>query len=182
MHIKNIQLLHGGPAIQNIENTWSHDQLPCVHFPEMKPVPRREKMVFEQSLQYPGANRGCCCVYRRTRLLSKRRIVALCQHDSAHWRSVFIWFLPWLQLERFDVLGILSTLTMPFPTEWRMPCFAMDAALHENPGMKHAKATTAKQGSAWRFEVLFTRGLTTGWGEKNKEIALNLPHCFQTPC
>ena len=66
------------------------------------------------------------------------------------------------------------TLTTPFP--WMTnPVFAPDAALHENPGVKRAKATTAKQGSAWCFEVLFTRRLPTGGGEKKKD-ALTLTH------
>lgn len=39
---------------------------------------------------------------------------------------------------------------------------------HENPGVKHTKATMAKQGSACPFEVLFIGRLSTGGGEKKK--------------
>lgn len=60
---------------------------------------------FRTKTTVSASSRGCCSVYRRPRLLSKRQIVALCQHDSAQWPSLFIWLLPWLQLERYDVWG-----------------------------------------------------------------------------
>lgn len=50
-----------------------------------------------------------------------------------------------------------------------MQRFRQDSALHENPGVKHTKATMAKQGSAWRFEVLFIGRLSTGGGDKKKK-------------
>lgn len=47
--------------------------------------------------------------------------------------------------------------------------FHEDSLLHGNPDVKHTEATMAKQGFAERFEVLFTRRLLTGEGEKKKD-------------
>lgn len=53
---------------------------------------------------------------------------------------------------------------------WRrdeaVPVFCHDCALNENSAMKHAKATTAKLGSARGFELLFIGRLSTGGAEK----------------
>lgn len=38
---------------------------------------------FRTKTTVSASSRGCCSVYRRPRLLSKRQIAALCQHDSA---------------------------------------------------------------------------------------------------
>lgn len=65
-------------------------------------------------------------------------------------------------------MGFLNALTTPFSLMTHA-VFQQDSALHENPGVKHTEATVAKQGSAWRFEVLFIRRLWTGEGEKKKE-------------
>lgn len=65
-------------------------------------------------------------------------------------------------------MGFLNALTTPFSLMTHA-VFQQDSALHENPGVKHTEATVAKQGSAWRFEVLFIRRLWTGEGEKKKK-------------
>lgn len=43
-------------------------------------------------------------------------------------------------------MGFLSALTTPFSLMTH-PVFQQNSALYENSGMKHTKATTAKQGS-----------------------------------
>lgn len=80
-------------------------------------------------------------------------------------------------------MGFLNALTTPFSLMTHA-VFQQDSALHENPGVKHTEATVAKQGSAWRFEVLFIRRLWTGEGEKKKrkKIALKFISLFLTPC
>lgn len=70
-------------------------------------------------------------------------------------------------------MGFLNALTTPFSLMTHA-VFQQDSALHENPGVKHTEATVAKQGSAWRFEVLFIRRLWTGEGEKKKKDCLEI--------
>lgn len=65
--------------------------------------------------------------------------------------------------------GVSQALTTPF-SPMTHTVFQQDSALHENPGVKHTEATVAKQGSAWRFEVLFIRRLWTGEGGGKKRL------------
>lgn len=44
-------------------------------------------------------------------------------------------------------MGFLNVLTTPFSLMTH-PVFHQISALHENPGVKHTKATMAEQGSA----------------------------------
>jgi len=110
-------------------------------------------------------SRGCCTVYQRTRLLSKRQIVALCQSASACWPSLFIWLLPWLRLDSPDVRNF-SVLWQRHSLQWHIQ-FHQDRAGHENAGVKHATATSAEQGATWCFEVLFSGRLSAEGEDKS---------------
>lgn len=64
-------------------------------------------------------------------------------------------------------MGFLKALTAPLSLMTHA-VFHQDSALHQNPDVQHTEATMAKQGSAGRFEVRFTRSLSTGEGEKRR--------------
>lgn len=76
-------------------------------------------------------------------------------------------------------MGFLNSLTASFSLMTRT-VFHQASALHGIPAVKHTEATMAKQGSAERFEVLFTRRLSTGEGEKRR-FPLKLSQCFRHP-
>lgn len=108
-----------------------------------------------------ASSRGCCCVYRRTRLLSKRRIVALCQHvNDPHY--LFGCYHGY-KLEGFRHMGFSLSLSLSYP-----------ASLTRTPRCTRSQAwnTLRQQGrgedSVWGFEVLFIRRLSTAGAERER--------------
>lgn len=118
---------------------------------------------------------GCCLVYQRPRLMSKRQIVPLCHLASALRPTLFICLVPWLQLEMPDVCG--------FSTRWQTPLWLMTHAPRHMGirAWKPTEATLAKRGlcvtlwSAFQWEIIDSR-------RGGKRSAWNLSYCFLTPC
>lgn len=141
---------------------------PLLVYTSLKLPQRRGKNGFRTKAAVSASTRGCRSIYRRPRLLSKKT-------DSCSLSTRFCVMIPIIYLVAAMAtvgaawcMGFLNALTAPFSVMTH-PALLQDSALHENPGVKRTGATIAKQGSAWRFEVLFIGRLSTAEGEKKKD-------------
>lgn len=148
----------------------------CVHFCEIKLVLRREKWFSNKAHSVSEQPWMLLCLSKDSAVVKKTDSCSLSTWLSV--MSLIIYLVA--AMTTLGEVWCMEFLRALSPTTQTV--FHQEAALQENPGVKHAKATTAEQRPAWCFDVLFIRRLSTRrGGTKKKKDRLEFTSCFRTP-